>query len=63
VDLARDCRALLLDAGLQVLGQLMQPFLRGDEVAVGLDAGRLVSAASTAWSRAGTSRARWLFCR
>ena len=39
VDLARDRRALVLDAGLQVLRQLVQALLRGDQVAVGLDAG------------------------
>ena len=39
VDLARDRRALVLDAGLQVLGELVQALLRGDQVAVGLDAG------------------------
>ena len=39
VDLARDRRALVLDARLQVLGELVQALLRGDQVAIGPDAG------------------------
>ena len=35
VDLARDRRALVLDAGLQVLRQLVQALLRRDQLAVG----------------------------
>jgi hypothetical protein len=41
VDLARDRRALVLDAGLQMLGKLVQALLRRHQVTVGLDAGAL----------------------
>ena len=64
VDLARDRRALVLDAGLQVLRELVQALLRLDQLAVGaLTRARRVSAASIACSSAGTSRARLFFSR
>ena len=63
VDLARDRRALHLDAGLQVLRQLGQPLPRRRELAVGEHARLMVAVASIALRTAGASRARLFFSR